>query len=106
MTFKLARVGNPGDLLVKFGSTEGSADLGVARIQAKDVYPHYDLWYQASLTKPVRLDPTKMYFFEIVAESGAASEDCYTVFGPMPFAGKEFPSNFGLSFQTLVQRSE
>jgi dienelactone hydrolase/fermentation-respiration switch protein FrsA (DUF1100 family) len=106
MAFKIARTGNPGDLLVKFGSAEASANLGVARIHSRDVYPHDDLWYEAILNKPVRLDPRKIYFFEIEAESGRAPNDCYTVFGPDPLGGKDFPSNFGLSFRAVVRKDE
>lgn len=106
MAFKIARAGNPGDLLVKFGSAEGASDLGLARIHASDVYPQCDLWYEARLPKPLPLDPVQTYFFEIRAESGAAPADCYTVFGPTPMGGKDFPAHFGLSFQTLVRRDE
>lgn len=102
MAFKLARVGNPGDLMVKFGSHAGAGDVGEAKVQPKDVYPQYGLWYQALLRKPVRLDANKIYFFEIKAESGRAPENCYKVFGPKPLGGTDYPSNFGLSFQTLT----
>jgi hypothetical protein len=106
MAFKIARAGIPGDLLVKFGSAEASADLGVARIHSSDVYPHDDLWYEAIFCKPVRLDPRKIYFFEIEAESGRAPNDCYTVFGPMPLGGKDLPSSFGLSFRSFLRKDE
>lgn len=102
MAFKLARVGNPGDLTVSFGSHAGAGDIGEARVQEGDVYPQYDLWYQALLSKPVRLDPKKIYFFEIKAESGRTPENYYEVFGPKPLGGTDYPSNFGLSFQTLT----
>jgi len=106
MAFKLARMGDPGDLLVRFGSTEASADLGVATIHARDVYPVYDFWYEAMLDKPLGLDPTKTYFFEIATQSGLAPRDSYTVFGPVSLGGKDFPPNFGLSFRTFVRKDE
>lgn len=106
MAFKTARKGNPGDMVVKFGSSEASEDLGEARIYSRDVYPLYDLRYEAILNKPARLDPKKTYFFEIEAESGLGPHDCYTDFGPTPSGGKDFPSNSGLSFRTLVRRDE
>jgi dienelactone hydrolase len=106
MAFKLTRTGNPGDLLVKFGSTESSADLGVATIHSRDVYPVYDLWYEAMLDKPLRLDPSKTYYFEIETQSGLAPSDSYTVFGPMPLGGRDFPPNFGMSFRTSVRKDE
>jgi dienelactone hydrolase len=104
MAFKLARTGNPGNLMVHFGSKEGSADLGEAEVLAKDVYPQYDLWYAAALKKPVRLDSSKLYYFELRAASGRAPDDAYTVFGPQPLGAKDYPAAFGLSFQTLAQK--
>jgi dienelactone hydrolase len=103
MAFKLARAGNPGNLIVRFGSREGSADLGEAEVHSNDVYPQYDLWYEAALRKPVRLDPKKLYFFELRAESGHAPDDDYVVFGPQPPGGRDYPNAFGLSFRTLTR---
>jgi cephalosporin-C deacetylase-like acetyl esterase len=106
MAFKLARTGNPGNLIVRFGSQEGSADLGEAEVLSKDVYPQYDLWYEAGLRKPVRLDPKKLYFFELRAGAGRAPGDDYLVFGPQPLGGRDYPAAFGLSFRTLTQKAE
>jgi dienelactone hydrolase len=106
MAFKLARNGNPGKLIVHFGSREGSADLGEAEVLSKNVYPRYDLWYAVALRKPVRLDPKKLYFFELSAESGRAAEDDYVVFGPQPLGGRDYPPAFGLSFRTLTRQAE
>jgi hypothetical protein len=106
MTFKLARQGNPGNVVVRFGSRQGAADLGEAEVLAKHVYPQYDLWYEAGLKKPVRLDPRKLYFFELRAESGHAPNDDYIVFGPQPLGGRDYPATFGLSFRTLTRKAE
>ena len=106
MSFKIARNGNPGDLVVRFGSSEGSGDLGEGRILSKDVYPQYDFWYEARLRKALRLDPARSYFFEIKAASGEAPKDCYTIFGPKPLGGEDYPANFGLSFRTLASTSK
>jgi cephalosporin-C deacetylase-like acetyl esterase len=106
MAFKLARAGNPGNLIVRFGSREGSADLGEAEVLSKDVYPQYDLWYEAELRKPVRLDPMKLYFFELRAESGHAPDDGYVVYGPQPLGGRDYPAAFGLSFRALTRKGE
>jgi hypothetical protein len=104
MAFKLARVGNPGNLIVRFGPHEGAADLGEAEVLAQDVYPQYDLWYEATLKKPVQLDAQKLYFFELGANPGRAPDDGYIVFGPQPLGGKDYPTAFGLSFHTLTQK--
>ncbi|MGA3326351.1 MAG: prolyl oligopeptidase family serine peptidase [Terriglobia bacterium] len=106
MAFKLARTGNPGNLIVRFGSREGAGDLGEALVLAKNVYPQYDLWYEAALTKPLRLDPTKPYCFELKAESGHGPDDGYVVFGPQPLGGRDYPAAFGLSFRTLTRKGE
>jgi hypothetical protein len=63
-------------------------------------------WYEAMLDKPLRLDPTKTYFFEIATHSGVAPSDSYTLFGPVPLGGKDFPQNFGLSFRTFLRKDE
>ncbi|MGH9395480.1 MAG: prolyl oligopeptidase family serine peptidase [Terriglobia bacterium] len=106
MAFKMSRMGNPGDLIASFGSREGADDVGQARVLAKDVYPHLDLWYTALLKKPVRLDPGKIYFFEIKAQLGRTPENYFTVFGPKPLGGKDYPPSFGLSFHVLTRSNE
>jgi dienelactone hydrolase len=106
MAFKLARKGNPRDIVVRFGSSAGSEDVGEAMISGKDVYPQVDLWYEGALSKPVRLDPKKLYFFEITVKEGQVSGDGYTVFGPKPLGGEDDPSQFGLSFRTLTRKDE
>ena len=70
----------------------------------KNVYPQYDLWYEAALKRAVRLDSRKLYFFELRAGSGAAPEDGYVVFGPQPLGGQDYPSAFGLSFRTVSRK--
>jgi dienelactone hydrolase len=106
MAFKLARTGNPGNLIVRFGSREGAADLGEAVVVANNVYPQLDLWYEAAVTKPVRLDPAMLYHFELTAESGHGPQDSYVVFGPQPLGGRDYPAAFGLSFRTLARKAE
>ncbi|MGA3328866.1 MAG: hypothetical protein ABSF45_30820, partial [Terriglobia bacterium] len=64
------------------------------------------LWYEAGLRKPVRLDPKKLYFFELRAGAGRAPGDDYLVFGPQPLGGRDYPAAFGLSFRTLTQKAE
>jgi hypothetical protein len=104
MAFKIARDGNPGDFIVRFGSHEGSGDIGEARIDPKRVLPREDLWYEALLEKSVRLDPAMTYFFEITTTSGQGPTDGYTIFGPKPLGGEDYPPSFGLSFRTLTTR--
>jgi dienelactone hydrolase len=102
MAFKIARNGTPGDIIVKFGSTKGSGDIGEARIDPKKVHPREDRWCNALLQKSVRLDSAKTYYYEITPTSGQAPTDGYTIFGPKPLGGEDYPVNFGLSFRTLT----
>lgn len=104
MAVKLARSGNPGNLIVRLGTQAGSADLGTAEVVSRKVYPQYDLWYEAALKRPVRLDPTKLYHFELRTQSGNSPGDGFVVFGPQPLGGQDFPTAFGLSFRTLTPR--
>jgi dienelactone hydrolase len=103
---KVSRIGNPGDLVVLFGSQEGGKDLGELRLSEQDVYPSHDLWYELRLKQPVALDPRKLYWFEIRSASGQAPQDAYTVYGPKPMGGVDYPHNFGLSFQVLTKGGE
>jgi len=104
MAFRIARVGNPGNLVIRFGSQAGAADLGEAEVLAQDVYPQYDLWYEATLKNPVRLDAQKLYYFELGANPGRAPDDGYLIFGPQPLGGKDYPTAFGLSFHALTEK--
>jgi dienelactone hydrolase len=103
---RLSRTGNPGDLVVLLGSEEGGNDLGELRLPAQEIYPSYDLWYELRLKQPIALDPRKLYWFEIRAASGNAPQDAYTVYGPKPMEGADFPHSFGLSFQILTKGGE
>ncbi|MGB8477858.1 MAG: glycoside hydrolase family 20 zincin-like fold domain-containing protein [Acidobacteriaceae bacterium] len=97
---KLSRVGHPGDLIVRLGSTPGGDELGEGRIASGKVGPLFDLWYAAGI-KPVRLDPSKLYYFEVTASSGRTPEDYYIVYGPQPLGGTDEPGHFGLSYQVI-----
>lgn len=101
MEFRLARNGNPGDLLVRFGSIQGAGDIGEARVPSQTVSPQGDRWCESALKRSVRLDPTKLYYFELRTESGRAPVDNYVVYGPQPLGGQDYPNAFGLSFHIL-----
>ena len=103
---KVSRVGNPGDLVVLLGSRQGGKDLGELRLSGKEVSPAYDLWNELRLNQPVALDPRKLYWFEVRSASGQAPQDAYTVYGPKPLGGVDYPHNFGLSFQVLTKGGE
>lgn len=102
IALQLSRVGHPGELIVRFGSTLGGTDLGEAHIPAGSVDPLFDLWYTAK-AKPVRLDPAKLYYFEVSTSAGHAPDNCYVVYGPQPLGGRDEPGHFGLSYQVLGQ---
>lgn len=102
MELQLSRVGNPGDLIVRFGSSPDGNDLGEARVPTAEVDPMFDLWYSAKV-KSLRLDPSKLYYFEVTASSGRAPHNCYVVYGPKPLGGTDELLTFGLSFRVLAK---
>lgn len=106
MALKLSRIGHPGDLVVDLGSQEGGHDLGELRLAEKQVSPGNGLWYELKLKQPVQLDPQKLYWFAVRALPGLTPQSAYTVYGPKPLGGKDYPRNFGLSFRTLTKKSE
>jgi hypothetical protein len=97
---RLSRVGNPGDVIVRYGSTEGGEDLGRARIRATDVTPLYDLWHAARLPA-TKLVAGRRYHIEITAERGHSSADHYLVYGPKPLGGKPEPGRFVFAYRPL-----
>lgn len=103
---RLSRVGNPGDLIVRLGSQEGGKDIGELRLSAAEIYPRYDLWYELNLKEPAALDPRKLYWLEVRSASGKAPLDTYTMYGPKPMGGVDFPHNFGLAFQVLTKEGK
>lgn len=103
---KVSRIGHPGDLVVKFGSQEGGSDMGEVRLSEKEIYETYDLWYDLTLTQPVRLDPKKQYWFEVSSASGQAPQDSYVVYGPKPLGGTDYPETFGLSFRITTRADQ
>jgi dienelactone hydrolase len=106
MELKVSRVGHPGDLVVELGSRENGSDLGELRLTEMAVYPNHDLWYELKLKHPIRLDPKKLYWFEVRSASGHAPQDSYMVYGPRPLGGTDYPHNFGLSFRMLTQNGK
>lgn len=105
LTLRISRTGNPGDLIVRFGTREGGNDIGEARAAASEILPLYDLRYEARIPAG-RLDPRKLYHFEVTAASGSRFEgDNYVVYGPKPLGGRAFPPSFGLSYQVLSSQS-
>ena len=81
---------------------EGTADIGEARISAKEIHQDYDFLYEAKLKRSIRLHPAKLYFFEITADSARTPDDCYKMFGVRPLGGTDFPPNFSLAFHMLT----
>lgn len=101
LAVKVSRVGRPGNLLLRFGTREGAGDVGVAELPSAQIPPRLDLWQQA-LIKPVRLDPEKLYYFELSAEWGEAPENYYVVYGPRPLGGTDHGPHFGLSYRVIT----
>jgi cephalosporin-C deacetylase-like acetyl esterase len=103
MAIRASRVGHPGDLIIKFGTQAGDADIGAARIPAGRVDPTFDLWWEGHVS-PVRLIPGKEYYFELSAASGSIADDnYYVVYGPKPLGGLDYPPDFPVAYQVLTQ---
>jgi cephalosporin-C deacetylase-like acetyl esterase len=103
MSFRLSRVGVPGDVLVRFGTTEGGAEIGEARVNARLVSESEVSWTSARIT-PVLLDPGKEYYFQISVEWGWIEQGTYYVAsGPAPLGGQRILPYFGISFRTLPE---
>ncbi len=100
LAFRLSRTGNPGDLIVRYGSAPGGSDLGVARVAAVQVYPLYDLWIDAPVQSR-RLDPGREVWFELRVERGRSPEDFYTLYGPRPLGGARFAGEFAVAFRPI-----
>lgn len=92
LSVKLSRAGTGGDVVLRFAAREGMADIGEARIPGESVRPLFDLWYEARV-KPVKLDPAKEYFFELLAPSGQ-----FIVYGPKPLGGTDYAPYFPLAY--------
>ena len=100
---RVSRTGQPGPLVIRYGTREGAADLGEARIPAERVYPLYDLWVEAPVA-PRPLTPGRQYHFEVAAASGKMPRHFYTIYGPKLAGGKRYPEQFALSFRLLDGR--
>jgi dienelactone hydrolase len=106
MALKLSRAGHPGQLVVDLGSQEGAHDLGELQLEGKEVSTGYGLWYELKLKQSIHLDPQKLYWFAVRALPGLTPQGAYTVYGPKPLGGKDYPHNFGLSFRILTKQDE
>jgi hypothetical protein len=92
--------------MVKLGSAEGGNDLGELRLQDDVVYRNLDLWYDLKMARSVRLDPKRLYWFEITSAAGHAPQDAYTVYGPKPLGAEDYPQDFGLSFRMITEEAQ
>lgn len=102
LAFRLSRVGQPGDLLVHFGTTKGASDLGVARVNAAKISER-DSWHNAVIPD-VLLQAGRIYHFEITADWGWIDQDeYYFLYGPRPLGGEAFPPNFGVAFRPVTE---
>ncbi len=100
LAVRASRTGKPGDLVVRYGTTPGAADLGEARIAPDRVYPLYDLWVDAAVA-PKPLTPGRTYYFEVSAAYGKHPRNYYTIYGPKLIGGTRYPEDFALAFRLL-----
>lgn len=101
ISLPLSKKGSPGDILLRFGMSHGGEEIGVAKIPA-DRVANEPTWQDVTIS-PIRLEPGKLYHFEISAEWGWKSRgDHYVMYGPRPLGGSDFPQSFGIAFRLLA----
>ena len=106
MAVKLSRVGQPGRLEIRFGSRAGSADLGVGKLEAELVSTDQEAsWHEVRIA-PLAVRDGQLVYFELRSTDGTSPENQYTVYGPRPIGGKDFPAKFGLSYRVLLDSSK
>ena len=101
IAFRLSRVGEPGSLIVRYGSTPGSGELGEARIPASAIHPVWDLWYGAEISL-ISLDPGRVYYVSLHAERGAAPRDGYLLYGPRQLGGVPASDAFDAAYRLIA----
>jgi dienelactone hydrolase len=105
LAIQAARKGQPGDLVIRFGSEPGLEDVGVVRIRPGSVPEGTPAWLESRMN-PVRLNPGATYYFEIAPEWGWKSAgDYYLLAGPKPLGGTHILPEFGLFYRALVSGS-
>ena len=92
LAFRLARRGDAGALVVRYGANPGGADLGTARLNGM-----VDGWVAAPVAL-TPLTPGRLYWFELSGEEASGS---YELFGPRPLGGRRWDGDFGVSFRFL-----
>ncbi len=103
MAIKASRAGYPGDLIMRFGSQEGGADIGEARVPANTIDPSFDLWWEGHV-KPIRLEAGKEYYFELSAAAGSIPEgNYYVIYGPKPLGGLNYPPYLPVAYRVLTE---
>lgn len=106
MAVKLSRVGQPGTLEIRFGSRTGNADLGIGQLQAEQVPTDETAsWHEVRIA-PRAVQDGQLVYFEIRSADGTSPQNHYTVYGPRPIGGKDFPAKFGLSYRVLLDSSK
>jgi len=104
MAVKLARVGTPAPLEIHFGSRPDAADLGKATLVAGSVATGEEAWYKLEID-PQPVEPGALVYYNILCTAGAAPDDHYTLYGPRPIGGRDWPSRFALSYRVLTDRA-
>ena len=68
---RLSRIGDPGALSVRIGTTPGAADVGTGRLDGDRVHPVWDLWYEADTGgPPLELKAGRAYQLTIERRAG------------------------------------
>ena len=105
MAVKVSRGGHPGPLEIRFGTSPGQDDIGVARLEWQDVLPLYEPWTKARIA-PRTVRPGDSIHFEVRGTAGESPTAHYVVYGPRPRGSKPSPEQFGLAYRVLTDRPQ
>ena len=104
MAIKLSRTGQPGGIEIRFGSQQGSQDLGIGKLESRQVSTDaFASWHEVRI-EPASVKDGQLVYFEVRVTGGASPKNSYTLYGPRAIGGKDFPNTFGLSYRLLTAR--
>jgi dienelactone hydrolase len=103
---RISRSGQPGTLEIRFGSRIGDQDLGIGRLPAEQVpVDEKASWHEVRIA-PRDVRDGQLVYFELRSTDGTSPQNQYTVYGPRPIGGKDFPKSFGLSYRVRRNRGQ
>jgi hypothetical protein len=103
LALRVARVGHPGPLEIRWGSAPGGDNLGCARLPAERIADTPAPVVLAGEPRPV--GEGTLVYYRLSAAPGAAS-GYYRVLGPRPLGGTEMPGFVAPFYRVLTDRPQ